>query len=116
MGFQVTSFAPETLSLRLKCSRYSPTRRVGLLQAMLEYLAIFGRGGAILWTFGQLLNVKGNPINNLIQTCLLEDRSAEKSYIYRPPTGTHYTLKWKFHNVRPPTFYRPFTDITSRGL
>lgn len=68
---------------------------------MLEYLVIFGRGGVILWTFGQLLNVKGNATNSLIRTCLLEDRGGEGSYTYRPPTGSQYTLKWKFHNVRP---------------
>ena len=67
---------------------------------MLEYLVIFGRGGVILWTFGQLLNVKGNATNSLIRTCLLEDRGGEGSYTYRPAVGSKYTLKWKFHNVR----------------
>lgn len=66
---------------------------------MLEYLVIFGRGGVILWTFGQLLNVKGHSTNSLIRTCLLEDRGGEGSYTYRPPVGSQYTLKWKFHNV-----------------
>lgn len=70
---------------------------------MLEYLVIFGRGGVILWTFGQLLNVKGNATNSLIRTCLLEDRGGEGSYTYRPPVGSQYTLKWKFHNVCSPT-------------
>lgn len=67
---------------------------------MLEYLAIFTRGGALLWTFGQLLNIKGDPINALIRNCLLEDRIGEGGYIYRPTGGTPYTLKWTFHNVR----------------
>lgn len=65
---------------------------------MLEYLVIFGKGGAILWTFGQLFNTKGSPIDALIQQCLLEDRGGENSFLYKPPSGTHYTLKWTFHN------------------
>jgi hypothetical protein len=67
---------------------------------MLEYLVIFSRGGAILWTVGQLLNVKGNPINTLVSQCLLEDRGGDNSYVYRPPAGTPYTLKWALDNVR----------------
>lgn len=66
---------------------------------MLEYLAIFTHGGALLWTFGQLLNIKGDPVNFLIQNCLLEDRGGEGGHVYRPPGGTPYTLKWTFHNV-----------------
>jgi Signal recognition particle, alpha subunit, N-terminal len=69
---------------------------------MLEYLVIFSEGGAVLWTFGQLLNVKGNPIETLVRQCLLEDKGGENGYIYRPPSGTHYTLKWTFDNVRFP--------------
>lgn len=69
---------------------------------MLEYLAIFTQGGALLWTFGQLLNIKGDPINALIRNCLLEDRIGEGGYVYRPTGGTPYTLKWTFHNVRLP--------------
>eukprot|EP00892_Ulva_mutabilis_P008026 jgi/Ulvmu1/5596/UM023_0133.1 len=65
---------------------------------MLEYLAIFTQGGALLWTFGQLLNIKGDPINALIRNCLLEDRIGEGGYVYRPSGGTPYTLKWTFHN------------------
>jgi Signal recognition particle, alpha subunit, N-terminal len=73
--------------------------------AMLEYLIIFARGGAILWTFGQLLNVKGDPIESLIHKCLLEDRAGDTSYVYRPPSGTPYTLRWTLHNVRWPPLW-----------
>jgi len=64
---------------------------------MLEYFCIFSKGGAILWTF-QLAALKGNPIQALINTCLLEERSAEKSFTYTPKDGTPYSLKWRLHN------------------
>jgi hypothetical protein len=71
----------------------------GPLRPMLEYLIVFGKGGAILWTVGQLFNVKKNPINTLVQQCLLEDRGGDNSYLFRPPSGTQYTMKWVLDNV-----------------
>lgn len=91
---------------------------------MLDYFCIFTKGGAILWTF-QVAALKvrraeasrcclgpgndgrgrgasqGNPIEALIRTCLLEDRSGEKSFTYTPKDGAAYALKWRLHNVRP---------------
>lgn len=65
---------------------------------MLEQLLIFTRGGLILWTCKELGNaLKGSPIDTLIRSCLLEERSAETSYQYDSP-GAAYTLKWTFHN------------------
>ncbi|XP_052199157.1 uncharacterized protein LOC127806131 [Diospyros lotus] len=65
---------------------------------MLEHLLIFTRGGLILWTFKELGNVlRGSPVNTLIQSCLLEERSGAASYNYDAP-GAAYTLKWTFHN------------------
>ncbi|XP_052199155.1 uncharacterized protein LOC127806130 isoform X2 [Diospyros lotus] len=65
---------------------------------MLEQLLIFTRGGLILWTFKELGNVlRGSPVNTLIQSCLLEERSGAASYNYDAP-GAAYTLKWTFHN------------------
>lgn len=65
---------------------------------MLEQLLIFTRGGLILWTCRELGNaLKGSPIDTLIRSCLLEERSGAASYNYDAP-GAAYTLKWTFHN------------------
>lgn len=65
---------------------------------MLEQLLIFTRGGLILWTCKELGNaLKGSPIDTLIRSCLLEERSGAVSYNYDAP-GAAYTLKWTFHN------------------
>ncbi|XAR66748.1 hypothetical protein NMG60_11013072 [Bertholletia excelsa] len=65
---------------------------------MLEQLLIFTRGGLILWTCKEIGNaLKGSPIDTLIRSCLLEERSGAASYNYDAP-GAAYTLKWTFHN------------------
>ncbi|KAL5705959.1 hypothetical protein ACHQM5_024181 [Ranunculus cassubicifolius] len=65
---------------------------------MLEQLLIFTRGGLILWTCKELGNaLKGSPIETLIRSCLLEERSGNASYNYDAP-GAAYTLRWTFHN------------------
>ncbi|KAL2249582.1 signal recognition particle receptor subunit alpha homolog [Sesamum indicum] len=65
---------------------------------MLEQLLIFTRGGLILWTCKELGNaLRGSPIDTLIRSCLLEERSGAASYNYDAP-GASYTLKWTFHN------------------
>ncbi|XP_057545719.1 uncharacterized protein LOC130824649 [Amaranthus tricolor] len=65
---------------------------------MLEQLLIFTRGGLILWTCKELSNaLRGSPIDTLIRSCLLEERSGLASYTYDAP-GASYTLKWTFHN------------------
>lgn len=65
---------------------------------MLEQLLIFTRGGLILWTCRELGNaLKGSPIDALIRSCLLEERSGDAAYQYDGPGGS-YTLKWTFHN------------------
>ncbi|KAM7504871.1 hypothetical protein LguiB_003775 [Lonicera macranthoides] len=65
---------------------------------MLEQLLIFTRGGLILWTCKELGNaIRGSPIDTLIRSCLLEERSGAASYNYEAP-GAAYTLKWTFHN------------------
>ncbi|OIS97224.1 PREDICTED: signal recognition particle receptor subunit alpha-like [Nicotiana attenuata] len=65
---------------------------------MLEQLLIFTRGGLILWTCEELGNaLRGSPIDTLIRSCLLEERSGAASYNYDVP-GAAYTLRWTFHN------------------
>ncbi|XP_073031244.1 uncharacterized protein [Primulina eburnea] len=65
---------------------------------MLEQLLIFTRGGLILWTYKEFGNaLRGSPIDTLIRSCLLEERSGVASYNYDAP-GASYTLRWAFHN------------------
>eukprot|EP00884_Botryococcus_braunii_P015301 jgi/Botrbrau1/2454/Bobra.0226s0013.1 len=64
---------------------------------MLDYFAIFSKGGALLWTW-QLTALRGSPIEALVRTCLLEERSGESSFSYAPSGSSAYTLKWTFHN------------------
>ena len=70
---------------------------------MLEYACIFTKGGALLWTWSLVSGsgLRGNPVDALIRTCLLEDRSGESSFTYTPPSGSPYSLKWTMHNVSP---------------
>ncbi|CAD5195316.1 unnamed protein product [Musa acuminata subsp. malaccensis] len=66
---------------------------------MLDQLLIFTRGGLILWELGSSL--KGSPIDALIRSCLLEERSADAAFHYDAPGaagGAAYTLKWVFDN------------------
>ncbi|PKU63352.1 Signal recognition particle 54 kDa protein, chloroplastic [Dendrobium catenatum] len=66
---------------------------------MLEQLLIFTRGGLILWTCKELGNaLRGSPIDALIRSCLLEERSADAAFNYDAPGAAAYTLKWTFHN------------------
>lgn len=66
---------------------------------MLDYFCIFSKGGALLWAF-QMAALKGAPVNALVRTYLLEERSGESSFFYTPPAGAPYTLKWTMDNVR----------------
>lgn len=63
---------------------------------MLDHFSIFTRGGLVLFTF-QLSALKGSPLDALIQTCLLQERSGETSFRYGQGASA-YTLKWSFHN------------------
>lgn len=65
---------------------------------MLDYFCVFTKSGALLWAF-QMAALKGAPVNALIRTHLLEERSGEASFTYTPPSGAAYTLKWTMHNV-----------------
>ncbi|CAI5467914.1 unnamed protein product [Closterium sp. Yama58-4] len=42
--------------------------------------------------------MKGSPIDALIQNCLLQERSGEKTFQYNAKDQSAYTLKWSFHN------------------
>ncbi|XP_048532869.1 signal recognition particle receptor subunit alpha [Triticum urartu] len=64
---------------------------------MLEELLIFTRGGLILWSSCRALGgaalLKGSPIDALIRSCLLEERSGDAGF-----TKDAYALKWTFNN------------------
>jgi hypothetical protein len=69
---------------------------------MLDYFAIFTKGGALLWTLQFTTALKHNPLdalNALIRTCLLEERSGDAAFTYVPKVGAQQALKWTFHNV-----------------
>jgi len=71
---------------------------------MLDYFAIFHKGGALLWTLQFTTALKHNPIdalNALIRTCILENRSAEDTFHFTPKSGAAQSVKWMFDNVRP---------------
>eukprot|EP00245_Coleochaete_scutata_P009433 TRINITY_DN309_c0_g1_i2.p1 TRINITY_DN309_c0_g1~~TRINITY_DN309_c0_g1_i2.p1 ORF type:complete len:585 (-),score=135.53 TRINITY_DN309_c0_g1_i2:132-1886(-) len=63
---------------------------------MLDNFSIFTRGGLILWT-SQVAVLRGSPIEALIKTCLLEEKSGETFFQYGNESVS-YTLKWTFHN------------------
>jgi hypothetical protein len=78
---------------------------------MLDYFCIFSKGGAMLWTW-QLTALRGSPVEALIRTCLLEERSGEQSFTYKPPVGSSYTLKWTLDNVGPSVHHpSPLTEL-----
>jgi signal recognition particle receptor subunit alpha len=63
---------------------------------MLEELLIFTQGSFILWSSCRALGaaaLKSSPIDTLIRSCLLEERSADASF-----SQDNYALKWTFHN------------------
>lgn len=64
---------------------------------MLEELLIFTRGGLILWALSGSggAAVKASPIDALIRSCLLEDRSADGTGASQDGKRA---FKWAFHN------------------
>ncbi|GLC40532.1 hypothetical protein PLESTM_001084700 [Pleodorina starrii] len=67
---------------------------------MLDFVAAFERGGAVLWML-QFTTLRHNPldaINALIRGCLLEERLGENTFTYVPKSGAAQALKWTFHN------------------
>ncbi|KIZ06391.1 Signal recognition particle receptor subunit alpha [Monoraphidium neglectum] len=68
---------------------------------MLDYFAIFTKGGALLWTLQFTAALKHSPIdalNALVRGCLLEERASDAAFTYQPKTGAAQSLKWTFHN------------------
>ncbi len=55
---------------------------------MLDHISIITRTGIILWS-RTLCKLQGSPVDELIDTVLLEEKGGEKSAILGP-----YRLKW----------------------
>lgn len=64
---------------------------------MLDQFSIFTKGGVLLWA-KSFAPVKGDPLNSLIRTCLLEDRTGETSFTYTSSFGGSYIVKWLLNN------------------
>ena len=55
----------------------------------MDCFTVLHKGGAVLWK-QEINSVKGNPINELIKTVLLEERASETVFKH-----DGYQLKWK---------------------
>ena len=58
----------------------------------MECFTVLHKGGAVLWK-KELSPIKGNPINELIKTVLLEERSGESVFKH-----DNYQMKWRLVN------------------
>ena len=65
---------------------------------MIDHLTIFTKGGLVLWSYTQA-TIKGSPIDSLIRTALVEERSGENSFNF-----DQYSMKWTFANEFDLTF------------
>ena len=61
-------------------------------QRMLDRVAVFSKSGAILWS-QDYAPVKGDPVNAVIHTILLEDRTGKDLY-----QDANYSVKWCIDN------------------
>ncbi|CAI5744661.1 unnamed protein product [Peronospora destructor] len=59
---------------------------------MIDHFVIFSRTGAVLWS-RTLCKLSNNPVDNLINRVLLEDRAGEKKFI-----DDAYAMQWVFEN------------------
>ena len=63
---------------------------------MLDAFLIFTKGGIVLYSY-PLVALRGDPVNALIQTCLLEERGSEATFEHTAGT-TAYAVKFALHN------------------
>ncbi len=63
---------------------------------MLDAFFVFTKGGLVLFSF-LLAPLRGEPVEALIRTCLLEERRGEEAFTYAADSAS-YALKWAFHN------------------
>jgi len=60
---------------------------------MLDYFAVFTRGGVVLWKKQWVPNLRGEPVERLVSEVLLEDRLGERVFV----CGA-YALRWALAN------------------
>ncbi|QDZ21825.1 subunit alpha of signal recognition particle receptor [Chloropicon primus] len=63
---------------------------------MLDYFSIFTLGGSVLWSH-EWNGLVGNPINALVEECLIDQRATKKVFKYSSQSVS-YTLKWTQNN------------------
>jgi len=59
---------------------------------MLDHFTIFTKGGIVLWSNNET-KLKGNPVDNLVRSVLLEERGGQNY-----STSDNYSMKWTFAN------------------
>lgn len=72
---------------------------------MIDHFTIFTKGGLVLWSYTQA-TLKGSPIDSLIRTALVEERSGENSFNF-----DQYSMKWTFANEFDLTFVVAYQRI-----
>ncbi|OQS05924.1 signal recognition particle receptor subunit alpha [Thraustotheca clavata] len=59
---------------------------------MLDHVSIFSQSGAVLWS-RSLCKLRGNPVDALVKTVLLEERTGRKEFNYDA-----YQMRWTLEN------------------
>lgn len=59
---------------------------------MIDHFVVFSKTGAVLWS-RTLCKLSNNPVDNLINRVLMEDRAGEKKFI-----DDAYAMQWVFEN------------------
>lgn len=74
---------------------------------MLDHFTIFTKGGFVLWEYNQG-KLRSSPVDSLIRSVLLEERSGENAYNF-----DLYTIKWTFANEFELIFVAVYQKILS---
>mmetsp|Transcript_37765 Transcript_37765/g.89345 ORF Transcript_37765/g.89345 Transcript_37765/m.89345 type:complete len:591 (+) Transcript_37765:168-1940(+) len=77
------------------------------MSAMLDCFTVLHKGGTVLWR-KEMCALQGEPINDLIKTVLLEERSAETVY-----KKDQYQFKWALVNEFDLVFVMVYTSAVS---
>jgi signal recognition particle receptor subunit alpha len=76
---------------------------------MIESVVVLTKGGLVLWSHTEP-GIKGNPINTLIRSVLLEDRTGARSF-----NVDQYTIKWALSNDVDLIFVIVYTQFVQSG-
>ena len=88
-------------------------REFGKSLDMLDYFSIFTLGGSVLWSY-EWTALVGNPINALVEQCIIEQRSTtgKKAFTY-VEDSVSYTLKWTQNNELGVVFVAVYRSVLS---